>query len=200
MPLSQFRTPLNSPEMLALYERATGAPFLINSSELAVKYGYPSSFRRRGWWGRKETLRPPLFPDVCPLPEEYMKPSVTSKAILDIEDDSALAVLLTGRHLGLQRDVEKILRNARLNFARVYCNDNKHDGTDAFKEATLYNLLDEYPSITEVTWWDDRHEHFRRWYALKVRLTTGPLPRLSKFTLMKVTGDMLQEVTCMEQC
>lgn len=131
-----------------------------------------------GWWGKADSLDMDIF-DIQPNPEvlaEYQK------AMLDEE---AIVILLTGRMTKLRAQVDKILTSHGLVFHEIHLN---HGGsTDTVKIKTLSELLDKYPTITDVELWDDRASHqeiFNNWGF--DQLASG---RIEKFKLNLVLTD-----------
>jgi hypothetical protein len=71
-----FHSPCDTPENRQKYERVTGIPWLIDkeaSRRLSKQHGKHISMRH-GWWGRGETLEPPLVP--APAPCEWFNKDV----------------------------------------------------------------------------------------------------------------------------
>ena len=103
-----FRNPHDSPENRLKYEKATGLPWAINkeqSLELTKKHGKFIGVRR-GWYGRKETLEPPLVPD--PAPKSFFIPEPCEALLKSKVDPDTITVLMTGRHAGIKNQVLRI--------------------------------------------------------------------------------------------
>jgi hypothetical protein len=179
-----FRTPLNTHENRRKYEKAKGIPWLIDkklASKLTRKLGYHVGMRR-GWWGRKETLEPPITPD--PTPPEFFIPH-TYEAFLDSKRNSkSLTIMLTGRYLGLQHHVLRILGDGGLvkverdgdrctcidpDVVCLFLGDNGPKPTGAKPHETLpwklwileqyVNMYDE--TLDKIEIWEDRTEHVK---------------------------------------
>jgi hypothetical protein len=90
-----FSSPLDNQENKKLYEKVKGKPW-----------------PHRGWWGRIETLQPPLVPD--PAPPEWFIESVVQRFQESRKDATADTVILTGRHKGLRQEVLRILGDGKL--------------------------------------------------------------------------------------
>ena len=108
----------------------------------------------KGWWGRVESLSPPL--------ESTPNKSVIAEFKKAKKDASALTVILTGRgntpEMG--KRIERILRSfgvdARLNknlFLR------RGPTTLSWKVEKVKELSQDRPSIKRITFWEDRAEH-----------------------------------------
>lgn len=103
-----FRSPLDTPENHRKFEKHTGVPWLINKEQsrvLTKKLGYFVGMRR-GWWGRQETLLPPLVP--IPAPKDLFIESTVKDLIDSKNNPDAVTFILTGRHTGLKKFVLRI--------------------------------------------------------------------------------------------
>lgn len=104
-----FESPVDNEKNKQKYEKATGLPWIIDkeaSKRLSKEHGYHIGMRR-GWWGRAETLEPPLVPD--PAPKEWFKKDPCEAFLASKSNPDTLTLLLTGRYSGLQRHVLRIL-------------------------------------------------------------------------------------------
>jgi hypothetical protein len=183
-----FSNPIDTPENRKKYEKATGIPWVITKDlarTLSKKLGKPINMRN-GWYGRPETLEPPLVPDPAPL--ELLLPTAehfkASKA-----DNKACTVLMTGRHGGIQGQVLRILRDYKLleiekvqgergkvfykNVDKVpvhFLGTNgpltvdlfdkpKPDKTFPWKCWIIEQYLLLHPTIQKIKIWEDREEH-----------------------------------------
>lgn len=107
-------TPTDTPDNRTLYEKATGLPWLINK-ELALELSKKLHRHvgiRRGWYGRPETLEPPLVPD--PAPSEMFISEICNELAISKNDPETLTVVMTGRHAGLKKQVLRILSDGNL--------------------------------------------------------------------------------------
>lgn len=124
-----FRNPPNTPENRQKYEDDKGIPWLIDK-QMAIKLSNrlrkPVGMRR-GWYGRPETLEPPLVPD--PVPDEmWIKPTV--KAFLASKtDEDAMTLVVTGRHSGIKNQVLRILTDG--NLVKTEWNSGRYTVADA---------------------------------------------------------------------
>jgi hypothetical protein len=104
-----FRSPCNTPENKKLYERETGIPWEISKSmaiSLSKKLNKPIN-PRSGWWGRPETLQPPLVPD--PVPAEMWIEKSMKSLKEDLNTPGVMTLIMTGRYTGLQQCLLRIL-------------------------------------------------------------------------------------------
>ena len=110
-----------------------------------------------GFYGRPESLIPPVFPDV---PEE-------SHAVADVikvcrEGTPDLRILMTGRPYKMRQRVLDICGHLGLQFDETYfrgqrdCN-NSGDTFD-FKKGVLQKLL--ILNVKELEMWEDREDHY----------------------------------------
>ena len=175
-----FKTPVNTPENQRKYEEATGLPWVIDKQRarfLSKKLGRHVGMRR-GWWGRKETLEPPLVPD--PAPEEMFNPKVCEAFLESKRDPETITMMMTGRYLGLSSHVLRILGDGGLvevtkqgdkyvvNDPDVVCMFLGADGpkpqgtkpseTLPWKFWILDQYVDLYP-LKRIRIWEDRVEH-----------------------------------------
>ena len=184
------RTPVNTPENIKKYEKATGIPWIIDKNlarELSNKHGKHIGMRR-GWFGRAETLEPPLVPDPCPR-------SLGITEVIDQFHESkrnknTRTLIVTGRHAGLKSQVLRICGDLGLiSVRRKKSEKEKLFVENLDKDVTLYCLGDDgpgkckttptkpnetfpwkmwliemfaeyYPELEEIEIWEDRQEHF----------------------------------------
>ena len=109
-----FKNPLDTPENRKRYEDATGLPWIINkemSRELTRKHKKFVGIRK-GWYGRPETLEPPLVPS--PAPAELFISHVCEAFHASKANQDSLTMLMTGRHAGIQNQVLRIIRDGKL--------------------------------------------------------------------------------------
>jgi len=109
-----FQSPEDSPKNREKYERGTGIPWLIDkdlSRKLSNEHGRHIGMRR-GWWGRPETLEPPLVPD--PAPKEWFNKDVCDQFLASKNNPESLTLIMTGRFTGLKWHVFRILHDGGL--------------------------------------------------------------------------------------
>lgn len=185
-----FDSPEQTQRNMERYEKHTGVPWLIDkqlATQLSRKLNKPITMRR-GWWGRAETLEPPLVP--CPAPPEWFKPAVCEALRQSMDDAQCRTLILTGRHQGLKNQVLRICadgnlfsitkkgENYRVTDDRVtfhFLGDNgpaasvkmvKPSGTFEWKIWIIEQYLDLHPTIEEIEIWEDRDEHVKSFSQL----------------------------------
>lgn len=186
------RTPCDTADNRKLYLETTGIPWVIDKKlarKLTNKLGRPIGMRR-GWFGRRETLEPPLVPD--PTPPELLNQEVKEAYVNSKSNDDAITIILTGRHLGLKHQVFRILGDlgiVEIERRRVdgQINCTIMDGsqilllgdqgpfpprirlpgeTFPWKQGIIQQYLDHF-DITKVEMWEDRRKHvvaFGEWF------------------------------------
>lgn len=188
-----FRTPEDTPENRRKYEEATGMPWVIDKQRsrfLTKKLGRPIGMRR-GWWGRRETLEPPLVPD--PAPAEMFVAEICKQFLVSKADPDRLTMILTGRHFGLRHQVYRVLGDGGLVSVIKCKSDDLHyenvdpnvtciflgeDGpkpkgikppdTLPWKTWILQQYVELYPSFETIQMWEDRPEHVEAFGGLKL--------------------------------
>jgi hypothetical protein len=191
-----FRSPCDTPENQKKYERATGIPWLIDkekSRELSRQHGRHIGMRR-GYWGRPETLEPPLVPD--PAPKEWFNKEVCEAFLASKANPDALTLIVTGRHTGLKEQVLRILYDGKLvememiedkkgKLWPVMADENvgiyflgmgdwhghkpktpKPSDTFSWKVWLMEQILEMRPEIKTIEMWEDRDEHVEKFKAL----------------------------------
>jgi len=121
-------TPLDTTENRRLYENDKGIPWIIDketSRRLSAKHRKHIGMRR-GWYGRRETLEPPLVPN--PTPKSIFIPKVCDQFRESKANEEAITLLMTGRHAGIMAQVLRICGDGKLV-------DVKHKG---IKDGKLY--------------------------------------------------------------
>ena len=107
-------TPLDTPDNRKKYEKVHGIPWIIDKS-LAESLSKKLKRRvgmRRGWFGRAETLEPPLVPD--PAPSSMFIHPVCDIYHRSKTDPDAITIIMTGRHAGMKNHVLRILDDGGL--------------------------------------------------------------------------------------
>lgn len=120
----------------------------------------PAWWPHQGFWGRLETLSPPLVPE-APGPEWYVR-GVIAAALEAQRTPDTLVALVTGRIPKFSDRVRAILSNEGIS------PDEYHFATGAstlpFKVGVLNDLMDRFPQATSVDMWEDRAEHIQTFY------------------------------------
>ena len=107
-------TPMNTPENQRKYEEDKGIPWRIDRTlarKLSVKLGKQVRMRR-GWYGKAETLEPPLVPD--PIPPEMFIKEACDAFLASKADENVMTLMVTGRHTGIKDQVLRILTDGGL--------------------------------------------------------------------------------------
>ena len=192
-----FKNPLDTPANRKKFEDETGMPWIINkemSRELTRKHKKFVGIRR-GWYGRPETLEPPLVPS--PAPAELFVAHVCEAFHASKANKDNLTMLMTGRHAGIMNQVLRIIRDGKLfkveEFEKngvtllknadpdVVCHfmgqdgpkpkGNKPTDTLPWKIWILKQYMKVYPEIETVEIWEDRLEHVEAFRELNGSLT-----------------------------
>ena len=181
-----FRNPLDTPQNRAKYEKKTGIPWIISkekSRELSRKRGKFIGMRK-GWYGRKETLSPPLVPD--PATKDFFIQSTCDAFLKSKADENVQTVLMTGRHGGIKSQVLRIcgdgklvdvkrkgVKNGKLfveqldkNVMCFFMGDNgpdpegkKPNETLPWKIWIIEQFVRLYPDLETIEIWEDREPH-----------------------------------------
>ena len=120
-----------------------------------------------GFYGRKESLLPPIFPHIEDIKEQgmhFLNKKVVNAYEKSIMSPDTLTIMMTGRHMGLRWLVLKILAAYGIDpedavNKRAYFISNGKFGTLAGKKSTIAELLEEFPYINQIEMWEDRDEH-----------------------------------------
>lgn len=188
-----FQNPLDTPENRKKFEDHTGMPWLISkemSRELTRKHKKFVGMRK-GWYGRPETLEPPLVP--VPAPKEMFIESTCQAFLKSKADQSSLTLLMTGRHAGIQSNVLRIAQEGGLLLVdrqkskegELFCKNidpdvvchfmgqdgprpkgNKPTETLPWKIWIMEQYMKVYPEIKVVEIWEDREEHVKEFKQL----------------------------------
>ena len=189
-----FRNPQNTPENQRKYEEHKGIPWLINkekSKELTRKFGRFIPIRT-GWYGRAETLEPPLVPD--PAPQHMFILWTCEEFLRSKSNPESLTLLVTGRHLGLKNHVLRIAGDGGLlkvhrkysKQGELFCENIDEQATCIFlgengpkpvglKPSTTLPwklwIFEQYinlnPDLEIIEIWEDRDEHVVEFSSLQ---------------------------------
>ena len=105
----------------------------------------------KGWLSWPESLLPPLkvYPGPA-LPEYHLHYSCAG----------SLTIILTARIQRTEKAVKTILENFKLSPDRLYLRpDSCQQMSPDFKASVVNKLLEEFPNVTLVKFWDDRHDN-----------------------------------------
>jgi hypothetical protein len=144
--------------------------------------------RFQGWWGRKETLLPPIFGKwdennrLVP-PQDRLNHELVKTVKEKQTDPDCISVLMTGRHIGMSHTyhgTKEHICKTILDAYGIYF-DRYHYGSTGlptlqFKLNTIQATLREFPSIRSVEIWEDRHPHTSEfWNFVKYYKRIGKL-------------------------
>ena len=112
----------------------------------------------KGWLSSSESLLHPLYIYPGPALQHYYEHR--HKAC-------SLSILLTGRMERVRRGVLAVLNDYELTFSRVML--KPEDGNNGYKEGQVnqykrdyvQNLLNEFPTVNELKFWDDREDNVK---------------------------------------
>jgi hypothetical protein len=111
------------------------------------------------WWFDPQSLDEPCVP-VKP-PADWWIGSTVSSAKQSIGNPDVWAILMTGRNDKRFRwRVPELLKQKGLTFDEVHLAPSKAD-TGYFKAAILKRLLDKYPFVERVRFWDDNKKNLK---------------------------------------
>lgn len=189
-----FKSPENTPANIKKFEKETGLPWLIDkemSVKLTTKHKRVVPIRR-GWWGRPETLEPPLVPN--PAPKEWFIQETLDSLFESKKNPDVITLIMTGRHAGMQKQVLRILHDGNLlNISRTVAKNgevfyknldetplfclgmdgpvsnyhNKPTETFPWKVWIIEQFCLVYP-IENIQIWEDRDEHIEKFKALNL--------------------------------
>lgn len=159
-----------------------GVPALTYYDAYLAENGLPAR-KWHGWWGRKETLQPPLLGEwrdgVLVAPSELLNEELALVHAEHRANPENLVILLTGRHFKMRHTCgthfcELILKSYGLEFDEYYYNTSG-EPTIKFKCRTLDALLDKH-KIKDVEVFEDRVPHVSEfWNWIKLRKKEGHL-------------------------
>lgn len=170
-----FKSPLREDGEL-LYFEATGK-----------KLPFP------GWWGRLESLSPPIIPEK-PGPEWLITNTINAYRE-DIKDEETEVILMTGRPFKHRKRILEICEHNNLLFHDHYFRGQPgQKGRDTLEIKS--NFIVEHlihPELAFLEIWEDRPEHTSAFYDLakKWKIT---FPNLEKITIHDVLYNQLNEV------
>jgi hypothetical protein len=157
-----LRSP-DRPEGEVTYKEATGTP-------------WPFS----GWWGRLETLMPPLVPH--PIPEEMWIADTVAAYHADRLREDTNVYLMTGRPAKTRHRVKEILETKGMVFDEYYFRGMKgqpqHGDTLDIKLSLIRSeVIHDGLQVLEI--WEDRPEHTSR-FCTEARRWKGQYDHLEK--------------------
>jgi len=170
-----FRSPDREEGSMAFYE-ATG-----------------NRWPHQGWWGRIETLTPPVIPD--PIPEEMWIQETLDFHQKDIEDENSFVVLMTGRPYKVRRRVREILDSKNILFHREYYRGMPgQKGRDTFD--IKVNIMEEdlfHDALNILEIHEDRQEHLSAFMTKAKRWKSLMSKHLEKIIIRDVPNNVYYE-------
>lgn len=115
----------------------------------------PDWWPHQGFWGRLETLSPPLVPE-DPGPEWYVAEALDA-ALQAPYLPWQVTALVTGRVQKFEPRIKALLANAFVHLNEYHF--AKGGDTLSFKVGVIQDLMRRHPDASEVDIWDDREEH-----------------------------------------
>lgn len=190
------RTPCNTPENHKKFEEKTGIPWIVTkemSRQLTLKHKRYIPMRK-GWFGRPESLEPPLVP--IPAPPELFVAETCCEFHKSKADPDTFVLILTGRHIGLRNQVLRIAADGGLISVKTGTNKNgdclyntdekvvclllgdqgpKPKGrqpseTLPWKIWIVKQYVDLFDDLEIVEFWEDRSEHVEEFQKLEETL------------------------------
>jgi hypothetical protein len=168
-----FKSP-DDKEGKEIYEEETGEPWPF-----------------KGWWGRNESLLPPIVPQK-PDPHWYIQDVVNNQK-KDSEDPNAKVVLMTGRPVQIRNRVMEILDHAGISFNDTFFagqSGTKGSGTFEIKSNNIKRLLNNDFDLLEI--WEDRPEHVEAFISLGHQLKKDN-PKLQSVIVHDVPNGKLNQ-------
>lgn len=188
-----FRSPVDTPENRRIFEDKTGIPWIVTKEMSRDLTRLHKQFVgiRKGWFGRQETLEPPLVP--MPAPREMFINPVCEAFLKSKADPDSITLMMTGRHAGLKAQVLRIVQDGGLvevdrktnKEGKLFCNNIDANVTTLFlgddgprpkgtkptetlpwKMWILEQYVKVHPEISTVEIWEDRKEHVNKFQEL----------------------------------
>ena len=146
---------------------------------------------RRGWYGRKETLEPPLTPN--PAPKELFIREACDAFLESKKSEDSMTILMTGRHAGISAQVLRIcgdgklfqVKNRGVKQGKLFVDNvdpdvvcwfmgqngpdpvgNKPNETLPWKMWIVEQYVRLYSDLQKITFWEDREEHVKEFREL----------------------------------
>lgn len=120
----------------------------------------------RGWWGRVETLMPPIVSD--PITEEHFVRSVLDAYRVDRQCENTNVYLMTGRPFKLEKRIREILAAVNCTFDEYFYRGQKDapnfGDTFDIKTHLIRNRI-VHPGLETLEIWEDRPEHMVKFCA-----------------------------------
>lgn len=148
--------------------------------ELAFFKATGQKFPFSGWWGRLESLMPPVVPEKPG--EEWLIAEPVAAYREDVKDKNTKLVLMTGRPFKNRKRILEICECFDLIFHEYYFRGQPgQQGRDTFEIKSNFiqnNLIHSDLSILEI--WEDRPEHVSAFLDFAKRLKSNHVNHLDK--------------------
>lgn len=154
-----------------------GVPALQHYDQWLESQGMPKR-KWQGWWGRKETLMPPIF-GIEKDGKYIPPPEALNQEVFDLlqqnrQDDQCLNILLTGRHGKMKLPSGNHCCRVILDAYGAQFDDYFYNTTGrptlTFKCHILDTMIQENPTIEDVEIFEDRPDHVSKfWEWIKYR-------------------------------
>ena len=146
----------------------------MRSYEIATGREWPF----QGWWGRAESLEPPLTMASGPALDEYRESAANA---------TVARVMMTGRRGKLRQSVEAVMRSFDINCHEHIFNCTGHD-TLSYKQNELRRLVKKYKP-KRVRIWEDRISHAREFQDMDVEFRSTHGVESWRVTLVEPSND-----------
>jgi hypothetical protein len=159
------------PKSLMIYD-FDGTLFHSPNKELGEQLYEKSTGKKwpfKGWWGRKESLSPPVVPEK-PDQNWYVN-NVVNHQKLDSADENSTVVLMTGRPYFFKNRIIKILKYNDMIFDHYFFSGQHGSvGSTIFeiKKNNLIKLMSPKYNVLKI--WEDRPEHIKEFSELAKEL------------------------------
>jgi len=129
------------------------------------------------WFVSEESLGEPYVPEKPGT--EFWVESTVAQARFSIADPNVWAIIVTGRPKhkgGFSYRVPELVHNKGLRFDDIYLSPG--GDTAAFKKMVIKKMLDRYPAIDTVHFWEDRPDDLRQYVQFAKNLGKLMVPHL----------------------
>lgn len=139
-----------------------------------------------GWWGRSESLMPPVVPEK-PGNEWFIENTVNAYQ-KDQKDKNTELILMTGRPFKNKNRVIEICNSSNLKFHKYYFRGQKGSkGKDTFEIKVNYIQNDLiHPNLQILEIWEDRSEHISAFIEVSKKWKSIYRKHLSKILIHAV--------------
>jgi len=155
------------------------------TGELALFEATGQTFTFPGWWGRLESLMPPVVPEKPG--DEWLIPATVAAYREDAKDEHSELILMTGRPFKNRKRVLEICNHFDLLFHEHYFRGQPGQRGRDTLEIKMNFIQDDliHPGLKTLEIWEDRPEHVSAFLDLAKRWK-------SKYQIGVVIHDALQ--------